>query len=75
MKFCSDCKHYREQLSGQWCYHPSLGVRIVDGTSNRKYCVTMRHEHGDCGPNAKLHEEKTSATIIPFWKKLFKLKG
>lgn len=83
MKFCKDCLHYKRtpgHFGRDICSSPALGVNPVSGEPITRDPTWSRLRMYECKPEAllfepKLHEEKTSVTIIPFWKKLFKLKG
>jgi hypothetical protein len=52
MKICTDCKHHKARN----CFHPSLGVDLVDGTEKSQLCAIMRLDFQPCTPNGLLFE-------------------
>lgn len=67
MKYCEDCKHYREYSTGVWlwkiklqpkCACPELNDGVVRKITvdNMRWCSAARIH--SCGPEAKMFEPK-----------------
>ena len=52
MKLCIDCKHYKSRS----CFHPSIGVDLVEGGLKSEYCAVMRLDTRACKPEGLLFE-------------------
>lgn len=60
MKFCKDCKYFRDSHIGV-CVHPSIVPDMVDGRTSR-LALIMRNR--DCGLEARLFEPGPSDFVI-----------
>ena len=76
MKFCKDCKYYRpHQLLPDLdkCYADQSDIDVVTGRVKYKYAVFERRRTDvyNCGPGAKLFEQKEQKRIL--WQRVKQL--
>ncbi len=65
-KLCKDCKYVKRDLNFSYqfacCTHPDLTIRIdmVTGKPLPHFADFERASYGECGPDAKLFEQRNS---------------
>ena len=61
MNFCKDCKHMITDKDGKQEFSKCGVIYYVNPVTGEKvnsFCLMMRDTGGECGPDAKLFEDK-----------------
>lgn len=71
MKFCKDCKHYRDgtgYMELDKCVAPQNGYHPVDGSIKFTFPVISRDSDNMCGLDALYFEQKDIVVKKPWYK-------